>query len=126
MSYKKLTDLGKSSRDENESMKETYSVVPEITTIEDKLSLITNNKLVVVDVYADWCSPCQTTTPLFANLYDKYKDVCKLVKENVELRLSPTVHVIPTFQIFVQGKLKSQITGVNLEDVEKSILENLK
>ena len=121
MSYKKLTDLGKSSRDD-EKMKD---VVPEITTIDDKMSLITNNRLVVVDVFADWCSPCQTSAPLFANLYDNYKDVCKLVKENVELRLSPTVHVIPTFQIFVEGKLTSQLTGVNLDDVEKKILEHL-
>jgi len=125
MSYKKLTDLGKSSRETFEEMKETYNVVPEITTLEDKQSLIMNNKVVVVDVYADWCGPCQTAAPMFAQLYDKYKDLCKLVKENVDLRLSPTVHVIPTFQIYVHGKLKSQITGANLEDVEKSILDNL-
>ena len=125
--YKTLNELGntadKSSGATNPpTEKETFVIyVPEITTLEDKNSLLKNNKLVVVDVYADWCGPCKTTAPLFAELYDKYKDYCVMVKENVDLRLSPIIQVIPTFQIFVDGKLKSQVTGVNLGEVEQHI-----
>jgi thioredoxin 1 len=128
MSYRKLNELGSSEPASSVTKKENYktpSIVPEITTKEDKDSLIVNNRIVVVDVYADWCGPCQTIGPLFANLYDKYNDVCKLVKENVDLRLSPTVQVVPTFQIFVEGKLKSQITGANLGEVESVIIASL-
>ncbi len=126
--YRKLNELGTSepstSLDKRENYK-TPTIVPEITTKEDKDSLIKNNKVVVIDVYADWCGPCKTTGPLFSDLYDRYNEVCKLVKENVDLRLSPTVQVVPTFQIFVEGKLKSQITGANLAEVESVIKANL-
>lgn len=128
MSYRKLNELGNSEPSASLSRKENYktpTIVPEITTKEDKDSLIMNNKVVVVDVYADWCGPCKTTGPLFSMLYDKYNGVCKLVKENVDLRLSPTVQVVPTFQIFVEGKLKSQITGANLAEVESVMNANL-
>jgi thioredoxin 1 len=128
MSYRKLNELGNFGPSASIEKKENYktpTTVPEITTKEDKDSLIMHNKVVVVDVYADWCGPCKTTGPLFASLYDKYKDVCKLVKENVDLKLSPTVQVVPTFQIFVEGKLKSQITGANLGEVESIMNANL-
>ena len=124
--YKTLNELGntapKVDKNQDETKKENFVIqVPHITSLEDKEALLKNNKLVVIDVYADWCGPCQTTGPLFAELYNKYKDYCILVKENVDLRLSPTVQVIPTFQIFVDGKLKSQITGANLSEVEDNI-----
>ena len=123
--YKTLNELGNTADTSSTStpnQKESFAIiVPEITTLEDKNSLLQNNKLVVVDVYADWCGPCKITAPLFAELYAKYKDYCVMVKENVDLRLSPTIQVIPTFQIFVDGKLKSQITGANLVEVEQNI-----
>lgn len=108
--------------------KEEFSVqVPEVTTLQDKESLIKNNKLVIVDVYADWCGPCQMAVPLYAKLYAKYKDLCVLVKENVELGLSRgTVTVVPTFQIYIDGKLSKQITGVNIDEVELNIKAVLK
>ena len=121
--YKTLNDLGNTAPKNTE--KETFDppiTVPEITTIEDKETLIRHNKVVVIDIYADWCGPCKTSAPLFAELYEKYKDYCVLVKENVDLKLSPTIQVIPTFQIFHEGKLDSQITGVNLKDVEEKII----
>lgn len=128
MSYRKLNELGNFGSSASSVKQENYktpTIVPEITTKEDKDSLIMNNKVVVVDVYADWCGPCKTMGPLFADLFDKYNGVCKLVKENVDLRLSPTVQVVPTFQIFVEGKLKTQITGANLGEVESVINANL-
>jgi len=121
--YKTLNDLGNTAPKNTEI--ETFVPpisVPEITTIEDKETLIRHNKVVVIDIYADWCGPCKTSAPLFAELYEKYKDYCVLVKENVDLKLSPTIQVIPTFQIFHEGKLDSQITGVNLKDVEEKII----
>ena len=124
--YKKLNDIGNSASTTSATVNSNISVVPEITSLEDKNALLKNNKLVVVDVYATWCGPCSDTTPLFAALYDKYKSLCILVRENVDLRLSPTVQVVPTFQIFVNGKLNSQITGNSIEEVENTILKFIK
>lgn len=122
--YKTLADM---SGGPKPSKEEFVVQVPEVTTLQDKESLIKNNKLVIVDVYADWCGPCQMAVPLYAKLYAKYKDLCVLVKENVELGLSRgTVTVVPTFQIYIDGKLSKQITGVNIDEIEQNIKAVLK
>jgi hypothetical protein len=52
--------------------------------------------------------------------------LCVLVKENVELGLSRgVVTVVPTFQIYIDGKLNKQITGVNIDEVEQLIKKTL-
>jgi thioredoxin 1 len=88
--------------------------------MDDKKALIANNKLVVIDIYASWCSPCQAMIPVYAKLHDKYKGLAVIVKENVELRLSPSVTVVPTFLVFIDGQLKHQIVN-NIDEVEKVI-----
>jgi thioredoxin 1 len=121
-SYKTLAEL---SGGPKKSQQENFTQVPEITSMDDKKALIANNKLVVVDIYASWCSPCQAMIPAYAKLYDKYKDLCIIVKENVELRLSPTVTVVPTFIVFIDGTLKHQIIN-NIDEVEKVIKTELR
>jgi hypothetical protein len=54
--------------------------------------------------------------------------VVGLAKENVELGLSRSVQVIPTFQFIVDGKLESIITGADMDTVEQklvSLIQNL-
>jgi thioredoxin 1 len=120
MSYKTLGEMGGAPK----KTQENYIEVPQITTIDDKKALIANNKLVVIDVFADWCGPCQSMAPVYAKLYLKYKDLCVLVKENVDLRLSPTVTVVPTFLIYIEGSLKHQVVN-NIDEVEKIIKKTL-
>jgi thioredoxin 1 len=120
MSYKTLSEIGGGPK----VVQENYIQVPEISTIDDKKALIANNKLVVIDVYADWCGPCQAMIPVYGKLYLKYKDYCVLVKENVELRLSPSVTVVPTFLIYIEGTLKHQVVN-NIDEVEKIIRKTL-
>ena len=120
MSYRTLGDLGGAPK----KVEENYIQVPEISTIDDKKALIANNKIVVIDVYADWCGPCQAMSPVFANLYLKYKDICVLVKENVDLRLSPSVTVVPTFLIYIDGAMKHQVVN-NIDEVERIIKKTL-
>ena len=117
-SYKKLSAFG-------EKKSEVDSLLPNILRIEDKTALIQNYKVVVIDVHADWCGPCKIISPLFSELFKKYNipGVCILAKENVDLKLSPSIQVVPTFQFFLYGQLDSVISGADITLVENKIIE---
>lgn len=124
MSYRKLSTIGITT-------KETFDVlVPEIQTAEDKKNMMSAFKICLIDVYADWCGPCKLTAPAFTKMFKNYNlnGVVGLAKENVELGLSRSVQVIPTFQFIVDGKLESIITGADMDTVEEklvSLIQNL-
>ena len=117
-SYRKLSNFG-------EKKMETETVIPKLLKIEDKNTLIQNNKVVVVDVYADWCGPCKIVSPLFLGLFPKYNipGICVLAKENIDAKLSPNIQVVPTFQFFLNGAFDSAITGGDITQVENKIIE---
>jgi thioredoxin 1 len=118
MSYRKLSTIGITT-------KETFDVlVPEIQTAEDKKNMLNAYKICLIDVYADWCGPCKLTAPAFTKMFKNYNlnGVVGLAKENVELGLSRSVQVIPTFQFIVDGKLESIITGADMDSVEQKLI----
>lgn len=119
MSYRKLSTIGITT-------KETFDVlVPEIQTAEDKKNMMNAFKICLIDVYADWCGPCKLTAPAFTKMFKNYNlnGVVGLAKENVELGLSPSVQVIPTFQFIIDGKLESIITGADMDNVEQHLVK---
>jgi len=121
MSYKKLSSIGV-------TVKEKYDVlVNEIRTKEDKMNIISSNKICIVDVYADWCGPCKIIAPKYKELFKNYNlnGLCAVVKEDVELGLSPNVQVIPTFQFYVNGQFDSIITGADMSIVEQKLVDLL-
>jgi thioredoxin 1 len=122
MSYRKLSTIGVTTKEKFEAL------VPEIETTEDKKNMLNSHKICIVDVYADWCGPCKLTESGFAKMFKNYnlKGVVALAKENVELGLSRSVQVIPTFQYFVDGKLDSIITGADINSVEEKLVELIK
>jgi thioredoxin 1 len=120
MSYRTISSFGN-------KIQEDKNPLPKITRHEDKNILLNKYKLVVVDVNADWCGPCKIVSPEFNKLYSKYNidNICTLAKENVDLGLSPSVTVVPTFQFFYKGALDSIITGADITQVEGKIIEML-
>lgn len=128
--YKKLSSFGKTNdQKENgsESADSGFIDVFSIKSIEEKKMLIENNKICVFDIYGDWCGPCKIVSPQFVELSKKYNisGVCFLAKENVDLRLSPNIQVVPTFEFYLNGKLNAIITGADINSVEEKIIELL-
>lgn len=120
--YKTLGQLDTSYKTQQQG--EVTHSLQEIQTLEQKNQLIMSKKVCVIDVYASWCGPCQITGPLFEKLALKYKDqFCVFAKENVELKLSPNVTVIPTFQFYQNGRFHSVITGADMDMIEKRVVE---
>ena len=70
---------------------------------------------VVVDFYADWCSPCRMMTPVVEQLAGEYAGkvtIGKLdVDANPDIQMRYGVMGIPTLGLFRGGKLVDRLVG---------------
>ena len=102
----------------------------EIENIDQKINLIHQNKVCVVDIYADWCGPCKQIAGRYEELSRKYSrpGVCAVAKENVDkniknVSLFPEVKGVPFFQFFKNGVFNTSIVGADIKAVEQKIVE---
>ena len=72
-------------------------------------------KIVLVDLWAEWCGPCKMMEPVIAEIAEEYGDTIKVVKLNIdENRKTPVqfnVMNIPTLLIFKEGKEVDRLIG---------------
>lgn len=88
-----------------------------------------NDKIVIVDFWADWCMPCHMLSPVIEEISEEFKDkvkVCKLdVDNNSDIASKYEIMSIPNVVFFKNGKEVSRLIGVRPKsDFEKEI-ENL-
>jgi thioredoxin 1 len=88
-----------------------------------------NNKVTVVDLWAEWCGPCRMMTPVIEELSKEYEGravIGKLnVDDNPEVPTQYNVRGIPTFLIFKNGELKDKVVGAQTKQVLKDKIEAL-
>ena len=68
--------------------------------------------LVVLDIYADWCTPCKLIAPRLDELSTQYPNVrfCKL---NVESNLKPNISNLPTIEFWqIKGDVRHLLQSV--------------
>ena len=77
--------------------------------------IIENTGIVLVDFYADWCSPCKMLSPIIDEIAEECTDITvgKVnVDENNSLAAKYNVMSIPTMIIFKNGKEQARVVGV--------------
>ena len=87
-----------------------------VSSIEEKDfkdKVLSSNKKVLVDFYADWCGPCKMLSPVIEKLSDEIDnyDFYKINVDNAEnISREYGVMSIPTLIVFESGKeLKKSI-----------------
>ncbi len=89
--------------------------------------VIGNDKLTVIDLWAEWCGPCKMMTPVVEELSREYEGravIGKLnVDDNPEVPTQFNVRGIPTFLIFKGGELKEKIVGAQTKQFLKDKIE---
>ena len=70
-------------------------------------SIVNSNSLIVLYVYAEWCSPCRSIKSEYEKLANKYNNVVFL-KQNIDLEIqNPDFKVtgIPSFYFYKNGRI---------------------
>jgi thioredoxin 1 len=115
--YKSYSELGA----QPEQNIDAYAV-PQVINAQHKQELIQQNRLVCVNIYADWCGPCKQTAPEFSIIAQNFTKpgLCVVVKENWDKKITQ-VGGIPTYQFFLDGQQVDQVIGADLAEVEKKL-----
>lgn len=111
-------------------------------TAQDFEKTVTDNDIVLVDFWADWCGPCKMFAPVFEESSEKNDDVVHAKVDtdaNQDLAAAFGVSSIPTLMAFREGVLVFRqagalnaqqldqvvegVQGLDMDDVRKQIAE---
>ena len=75
---------------------------------------VSQNNLLLVDFWAEWCGPCKSMHPIFSRMAKKYAQV-RFARVNVDnsqdVAKKFNVQSIPTFIMFKNGQVAQQMVG---------------
>lgn len=84
---------------------------------------VDQDKLILVDFYADWCGPCRLLTPILKQLKDV--EVCKVNIDNCpDVTSQYNISSVPSILFFKAGTVVGKMVGLqNLQALEQKVVE---
>ena len=89
--------------------------------------IISQDKLVLVDFYADWCGPCQMMAPVLKEVASELGDQASIIKVDVDrnqlIAQRFGVRSIPHLILFKNGQIKASKAGIMTKRDMKIMIE---
>ena len=99
---------------------------PDVNDADFELEVLRSEVPVLVDFWAEWCSPCKALAPTIEAVAKDYLGRAKVVKLNVDQNISTSsrynIKGIPTLLLFKNGMVKEQIVGSAGKDAIAKII----
>ena len=128
-------DLNKIRQKKAEMLLKTQTMPTEIVKIHDaeeftKLKTAFPDKILIIDFWAVWCSPCMMFAPVFEEIQkDNYQDFI-FVKVNVDevgsIAQDYRITGIPTTLFIKNDKVIHKVVGAVSEEYMRRVLEKLR
>lgn len=89
----------------------------DLDAFEEKVLLASQETPILVDLWAEWCSPCLVIAPILKQLIEEYDGRLKLAKvevdeeENMKLAGRYQVRGFPTILLIHQGEEIARFSG---------------
>lgn len=98
----------------------------EVTDDNFQQEIMEKEGLVLVDFYADWCSPCKILNNIIKELSVEYADKLKVYKANVDTTSGIVskfkIRGVPAILVFRDGELVEQHIGLrSKKDLRKDL-----
>ena len=92
--------------------------------------IISSEKPVLVDFFAEWCGPCKAMKPVLENLKSAMGDNVRILKIDIDkngaLADSFSIQSVPTFILFKKGEVVWRSSGArSMAELREVITKNM-
>ena len=91
--------------------------------------VISNNDIVIIDFWAEWCGPCKSFAPTYEKVSEKHEDIV-FAKVNTELEQELAAHFkirsIPTLMVFREEVVLFAQPGMLSEAQLEGVISKIK
>lgn len=105
------------------------NLIPEISEAAFTETILTSDRLYLVDFFAPWCAPCTAMLPALMDLAQEYQGEIELIKVDIdtapELVKRYALASVPTFLLISNGEVVGRVSGTQTRSKLASLIEGV-